>query len=84
MGGCCVYVVIYQLKEKKVSKVFVKEVFELLNQICAVDSESEFSKDWLLRTRTLRFKQKESSVGIGYMCEQTTALWKTHDFNRRP
>ena len=44
------------------SKVFINEVFELLISIRAVDSESEFSKDWLGRSecylRTLRFKQK--------------------------
>jgi hypothetical protein len=72
MGGCFVYVVIYQLKEKRVSKVFIYEVFELLSQIRAVDSESEFSKDWLGRSecylRTLRFKQKEPSVGTLAIC----------------
>ncbi|MDC0946151.1 hypothetical protein OAS18_01350 [Nitrospinaceae bacterium] len=49
------------------AKVFINEVFELLTSIRAVDSESEFSKDWLGRSecylRTLRFKQKEPSVG---------------------
>ena len=68
MGGCFVYVVIYQLKEKRVSKVFIYEVFELLTSIRAVDSESEFSKDWLGRSEcylgTLRFKQKEPYANI--------------------
>ena len=32
------------------SKVFIYEVFELLSQIRAVDSESEFSKDWFGRS----------------------------------
>ena len=54
------------------SKVFIKEVFELLSSIRAVDSESEFSKDWLGRSecylRTLRFKQKEPSVGTLAIC----------------
>ena len=54
------------------SKVFIKEVFELLISIRAVDSENEFSKDWLGRSecylRTLRFKQKEPSVGTLAIC----------------
>ena len=54
------------------SKVFIYKVFELLSQIHAVDSESEFSKDWLGRSecylRTLRFKQKEPSVGTLAIC----------------
>ena len=54
------------------SKVFIYEVFELLSSIRAVDSESEFSKDWLGRSecylRTLRFKQKEPSVGTLAIC----------------
>ena len=54
------------------SKVFINEVFELLSSIRAVDSESEFSKDWLGRSecylRTLRFKQKEPSVGTLAIC----------------
>ena len=54
------------------SKVFINEVFELLISIRAVDSESEFSKDWLGRSecylRTLRFKQKEPSVGTLAIC----------------
>ena len=29
MGDCFVYVVIYQLKEKKVAKVFIYEVLDL-------------------------------------------------------
>jgi hypothetical protein len=55
-----------------VSKVFIYEVFELLSQILAVDSESEFSRDWLGRSecylRTLRFKQKKPSVGTLAIC----------------
>ena len=42
-------------------KTVLNEVFELLVQIGAVNSESEFSKDWLCRSerymRTLRFKR---------------------------
>ena len=42
-------------------KTVLNEVFELLQQIGAVSSESEFSKDWLCRSecymRTLRFKR---------------------------
>ena len=54
------------------SKVFINEVFDLLISIRAVDSENEFSKDWLGRSecylRTLRFKQKEPSVGTLAIC----------------
>ena len=48
-------------------KTVLNEVFELLQQIGAVSSESEFSKDWLCRSecymRTLRFKRVKPSVG---------------------
>lgn len=51
-------------------KTVLNDVFELLQKIGAVSSESEFSRDWLCRSecyvRTLRFKQ---SVSIGYMCK---------------
>ena len=40
-------------------KTVLNDVFELLQQIGAVSSESEFSRDWLCRSecyvRTLRF-----------------------------
>jgi hypothetical protein len=42
-------------------KTVLNDVFELLQQIGAVSSESEFSRDWLCRSecyaRTLRFKR---------------------------
>ena len=48
-------------------KTVLNDVFELLVQIGAVSSESEFSKDWLCRSecymRTLRFKRVKPSVG---------------------
>ena len=48
-------------------KTVLNEVFALLQQIGAVSSESEFSKDWLCRSecymRTLRFKRVKPSVG---------------------
>ena len=48
-------------------KTVLNDVFELLQQIGAVSSESEFSKDWLCRSecyvRTLRFKCTKPSVG---------------------
>ena len=54
------------------AKVFIYEVFELVSKIRAVDSESEFSRDWLGRSesylRTLRFKEKEPSVGTLAIC----------------
>ena len=47
-------------------KTVLNEIFELLQQIGAVSSESEFSRDWLARSecymRTLRFKQANPSV----------------------
>ena len=47
-------------------KTVLNEVFDLLVQIGAVSSESEFSKDWLCRSecdmRTLRFKRVKPSV----------------------
>ena len=53
-------------------KTVLNEVFELLHQIGAVSSESEFSKDWLCRSecymRTLRFKRVKPSVGTLVIC----------------
>ena len=68
----CVCVVIYQGERKRVSKMVLNEVFELLKQIGAVHSESEFSRDWLGRSecylRTLRFKRSTPSVGTLTIC----------------
>ena len=53
-------------------KTVLNDVFELLQQIGAVSSESEFSKDWLGRSecylRTLRFKGANPSVGSVAIC----------------
>ena len=53
-------------------KTVLNDVFELLVQIGAVNSESEFSKDWLCRSecymRTLRFKRVKPSVGTLAIC----------------
>jgi len=53
-------------------KTVLKEVFELLQQIGAVSSDSEFSRYWLVRSecymRTLRFKQTNPSVGTLAIC----------------
>lgn len=53
-------------------KTVINEVFDLLRDIRAVDSESEFSRDWLGRSecylRTLRFKGSESSVATIAIC----------------
>lgn len=53
-------------------KTVINEVFDLLRDIRAVDSESEFSKDWLGRSecylRTLRFKGTGPSVGAIAIC----------------
>ena len=68
-------------------KTVLNDVFELLAQIGAVRSESEFSKDWLCRSecymRTLRFKRVKPSVGTLAICaEQTTALRTLYDGDR--
>ena len=53
-------------------KTVLNEVFELLRDIKAVDSESEFSVDWLGRSecylRTLRFKGAKPSVATIAIC----------------
>jgi len=53
-------------------KNVLNEVFDLLHQIGAVASESEFSRDWLCRSecymRTLRFKRVKPSVGTLAIC----------------
>lgn len=53
-------------------KSVINDVFDYLKQIKAVDSESEFSKDWLGRSesymRTLRFKNAQPSVGTIAIC----------------
>ena len=53
-------------------KTVLNDVFELLQQIGAVSSESEFSRDWLCRSecyvRTLRFKRVKPSVGTLAIC----------------
>ena len=71
-------------------KTVLNDVFELLQQIGAVSSESEFSRDWLCRSecyvRTLRFKRVKPSVGTlgGYMCKQASALRTLYDGYRSP
>tara|TARA_B100001057_G_scaffold333260_1_gene333802 strand:+ start:145 stop:576 length:432 start_codon:yes stop_codon:yes gene_type:complete len=59
-------------EEKTMQKTVLYDVFELLQQIGAVSSESEFSKDWLCRSecymRTLRFKRVKPSVGTLAIC----------------
>jgi hypothetical protein len=59
-------------EEKFMQKMVLNDVFGLLQQIGAVSSESEFSKDWLARSecymRTLRFKQANPSVGTLAIC----------------
>ena len=56
-----VHTVIYQKKGKNIQHTVLNEVFELRQQIDALSSESEFSRNWLARcelyARTLRFKQ---------------------------
>jgi len=53
-------------------KAVLNEVFEYLKEIKAVDSESEFSMDWLGRSesymRSLRFKEAQPSIGTLAIC----------------
>ena len=53
-------------------KMVLNDVFELLQQIGAVSSESEFSRDWLCRSECyvgkLRFKRVKPSVGTLAIC----------------
>jgi len=53
-------------------KTVLMEVYELLQEIGAVHSESEFSTAWLGRSecymRTLRFKRVKPSVGTLAIC----------------
>ena len=53
-------------------KLVLNEVFEFLKEIKAVDSESEFSKDWLGRSecyfRSLRHKRIQPSIGTLAIC----------------
>ena len=53
-------------------KTVLNDVFELLQQIGVVSSESKFSGDYLARSecymRTLRFKQANPSVGTLAIC----------------
>ena len=70
-------------------KTVLNEVFELLQQIGAVSSESEFSRDWLCRSecyvRTLRFKRVKPSVGtLAIWCKQAIALRTLYDGYRIP
>ena len=53
-------------------KTVLNDVFELLQQIGAVGSKSEFSKDWMCRSechlRTLRFKHVKPSLRTLAIC----------------
>ena len=53
-------------------KTVLNEVFEYLKEIKAVDTESEFSTDWLCRSesylRSLRFKGVQPSMGTLAIC----------------
>ena len=54
------------------TKTILSEVYAVLKQIGAVQSESDFSTDWLGRSecymRTLRFKGCDASVGAVAIC----------------
>ena len=53
-------------------KTVLNEVFDYLREIKAVDTESEFSTDWLSRSecymRNLRFKKAQPSIGTLAIC----------------
>lgn len=53
-------------------KTVLNEVFDYLKEIKAVDTESEFSTDWLGRSecymRSLRFRQVTPSIGTLAIC----------------
>ena len=53
-------------------KTVLNEVFDYLKEIKVVDSESEFSTDWLGRSecymRNLRFKKAQPSIGTLAIC----------------
>jgi hypothetical protein len=55
-----------------VEKTVLDEVFKLLKKIGAVNSESEFSSNWLGRSesylRTVRFKNAEPSISTIAIC----------------
>ena len=63
-------------------KTVLNEVFDFLREIKAVDSESEFSRDWLGRSecymRSLRFKQTQPSIGTLAICAS-----KLHHYGNR-
>lgn len=72
VGSCAVSTVIYQQGTKTVTKKVLSEVYAVLRSIGAVQSESEFSTDWLGRSecylRTLRFKGCDASISSIAVC----------------
>ena len=72
LDGCIAFNVIYEQEGKTMQKTVINEVFDVLRGINAVDSESEFARDWLGRSecylRTLRFKGAEPSVATIAIC----------------
>ena len=60
-------------------KTVINDVFELLKEIGAVGSESEFSIDWLGRSesymRSLRFKQAQPGIGTLAICASKLAYY---------
>jgi len=55
-----------------VTKTVLAEVYETLRDVGVVQSESEFSRDWLGRSecylRTVRFKQSQPSISSIAVC----------------
>jgi len=85
VGSCVVSTVIYQQGTKTVTKTVLSDVYELLNSIGAVSSESEFSTEWLGRSecymRTLRFKDTDASVSTIAVCASKLQHYGTRMLN---
>lgn len=67
------------MKDKKMEKLVLNEVFDYLREIKVVDTESEFSTDWLGRSecymRSLRFNQTQASAGTLAICASKLAYY---------
>ena len=65
-------IVIYHGKRKAMKKEVILEIFAFLKNAAIVQTESEFSEDWLGHTecymRTLRFKKADASLGTIAVC----------------
>ena len=68
-------------------KTVLNEVFEYLKEIKAVDTESEFSRDWLGRSesymRSLRHKRVQPSIGTLAICASKLSYYGNRLKNRQ-